>query len=108
MTKIENRYDLSPMQRNLLKESNGRCYYCGIALTGHVCIEHVIPRSRGGSDRIANKVASCTRCNNKKASHFIEELRERILKAYPVFNVVFYFESVGLKLKGEFKDQKNG
>jgi 5-methylcytosine-specific restriction endonuclease McrA len=99
---------LSPMQKRLSDESGGRCYYCGVLLKDHVCIEHVIPRSRGGSDRMANLVAACTSCNNKKASFLIEELRSRIMAKAPIFKVVFYFEHAGLTLKGLLKSDHHG
>jgi len=37
-----------------------------------VCLEvdHIIPVSRGGSDKIENKQALCWKCNNKKSNTY--------------------------------------
>ncbi|MGD6753634.1 RNA-guided endonuclease IscB [Streptomyces sp. BH105] len=43
------------------------CAYCGAA-NGPLNVEHVKPRSRGGSDRISNLVLACTGCNRAKGS----------------------------------------
>jgi hypothetical protein len=47
---------------------NNTCYWCfrvdGIC--GTLTIEHVIPRSRGGSNRRENRVAACRACNELK------------------------------------------
>lgn len=41
-----------------------RCAYCG----GHGdTIDHVVPRSRGGTDTWDNLVCACRSCNNRKA-----------------------------------------
>lgn len=48
-----------------LKRQRGKCYYCGCKLEKYH-IEHVVPLSRGGSDRPENKVLSCPECNYRK------------------------------------------
>ena len=45
------------------------CHYCRRQLgpnAAHPEVEHVIPRSRGGSNRLANLVLACGRCNREK------------------------------------------
>jgi 5-methylcytosine-specific restriction endonuclease McrA len=50
----------------------GRCRWCGevMRLRGPgpdvVTIDHVIPRSKGGSDDIDNLVGACRLCNNRR------------------------------------------
>ena len=44
------------------------CHWC-LRTAGHagpMTVEHVIPRSRGGSNRRENKVWACFACNNLK------------------------------------------
>jgi hypothetical protein len=85
----------------LLKESNGRCYYCGILLCFRDCrIEHVIPKSKGGRNHSSNYVASCDKCNRQKGTRTVQELKNFILTKNPIYTFLFYFESAGLKLKG--------
>lgn len=51
--------------RALLEEFDFRCAYCG-RRGGRLTRDHVVPRSRGGTDRIANIVPACRSCNSKK------------------------------------------
>ena len=49
----------------LLEKFNRKCVYCkceGIPLQ----IEHLIPKSRGGSNRVSNLAIACEKCNQKK------------------------------------------
>ena len=55
----------------LMRRDNYLCAYCG---TRADTIDHVIPRSRGGQHVWENCVASCTRCNHRKADRLIEEI----------------------------------
>jgi Restriction endonuclease len=49
-----------------------QCVYCG-ADASHV--DHIHPRSRGGSDAIENLAPSCSVCNVAKGSMTLEEWR---------------------------------
>jgi hypothetical protein len=52
--------------REYLLERDGRkCAYCG-AEQVPLEIEHIVPRSRGGSDRVTNLTLSCGPCNQTK------------------------------------------
>lgn len=55
----------------LMRRDNYLCAYCGSKAE---TIDHVIPRSRGGAHAWENCVASCMRCNHRKADRLIEEL----------------------------------
>lgn len=55
-------------------KSGGRCWYCGTSLS-QICIDHVIPKSRGGSDDESNLVFSCRGCNSSKRTKNLEEFR---------------------------------
>ena len=57
---------------------NGRCYYCGLGLSFRtMTVDHYIPRSAGGSDRLTNLVPACYACNNSKDDLHPEDWRER-------------------------------
>jgi 5-methylcytosine-specific restriction endonuclease McrA len=55
----------------LMRRDNYLCAYCGGAAD---TIDHVVPRSKGGAHVWENCVASCTRCNHRKADRLITEL----------------------------------
>lgn len=56
----------------LLEKWNYRCAYCS---KKDVPLEkdHIVPRSRGGSNRVSNLAASCRPCNEKKSNRTAEE-----------------------------------
>jgi 5-methylcytosine-specific restriction endonuclease McrA len=56
----------------LLEKWGRKCAYCGkqgIPLE----VEHIIPKSKGGSDRVGNLTLSCTKCNLKKGNKPVEQ-----------------------------------
>lgn len=63
------RRDDAPARRNRTNASH--CFYCGVAFaeTGahQRTVDHRLPRSRAGSDRLVNLVFACRACNQRKA-----------------------------------------
>ena len=56
----------------LLEKWSRKCAYCGkkdVPLE----VEHIVPKSRGGSDRVSNLTISCHECNQKKGNLTAEE-----------------------------------
>jgi 5-methylcytosine-specific restriction endonuclease McrA len=51
----------------LLEKWGRKCAYCGVV---HVplFIEHIIPKARGGSNRVSNLAIACEPCNTKKGT----------------------------------------
>lgn len=56
----------------LLEKFNRTCVYCG-AKGVPLQVEHVIPKARGGSDRVSNLTLACAACNQAKGAQSIEE-----------------------------------
>ncbi|MGP3913114.1 RNA-guided endonuclease IscB [Nonomuraea sp. 10N515B] len=56
----------------LLAKWRRRCAYCD-AMDVPLNIDHIHPRSRGGSDRIANLAVACVPCNVAKNARPVEE-----------------------------------
>ncbi|HEY3319936.1 MAG TPA: HNH endonuclease [Planctomycetota bacterium] len=53
---------------NLYKRDRYTCQYCGCKPgTAELTIDHLVPRSRGGTSTWTNCVVACIRCNSKKA-----------------------------------------
>lgn len=50
--------------RSILKKQQGRCFYCGQDLgVEDASLDHLMPRSAGGSDRVENLVVCCRPVN---------------------------------------------
>ena len=56
----------------LLEKFGRKCAYCGVENVP-LNIDHVIPRAKGGSDRVSNLVLACVKCNQKKGAKTVEE-----------------------------------
>lgn len=56
----------------LLEKFNRTCAYCGTS-HGIMEVEHMQPKSRGGSNRISNLVLACFQCNRNKGSMTVQE-----------------------------------
>ena len=56
----------------LLDKWGRKCIYCG-KKNLPLEIEHIIPKSRGGSSRVSNLTISCRKCNLKKGSQTAKE-----------------------------------
>lgn len=56
----------------LLEKFNRKCVYCD-KINIPLEIEHIIPKSRGGSDRINNLTIACRQCNQEKGNKTAEE-----------------------------------
>ena len=62
-------------RRAVFARDAGKCVYCGMTATS---IDHVVPRSRGGTHTWDNVVAACRRCNHAKADRTLAELGWRL------------------------------
>ncbi|MEG3931608.1 MULTISPECIES: RNA-guided endonuclease IscB [unclassified Microcoleus] len=56
----------------LLSKLNRTCAYCGVKET-RLEIEHIQPRSKGGSNRVSNLCLACVPCNQKKGNQDIKD-----------------------------------
>ena len=65
----------------MLKKYNGRCAYCGCELRrGSVTVDHVVPKSKGGTLSNNNTKPSCIICNKLKASMSLDEFRNHLMR----------------------------
>jgi 5-methylcytosine-specific restriction endonuclease McrA len=56
----------------LLEKWNRQCAYCGVKDVP-LEIEHIQPKSKGGSDRISNLCLACHKCNQNKGNKDIKD-----------------------------------
>ncbi len=55
-------------RRNVAKRDHYTCQYCGAQPGAEgITIDHVVPRSQGGTSSWTNCVAACETCNAKKS-----------------------------------------
>ncbi|AOX02742.1 HNH endonuclease [Moorena producens PAL-8-15-08-1] len=59
------------LREYLLEKWNRKCAYCGTTDT-QLEIEHIKPKSKGGSDRISNLAIACHSCNQAKSNQEVE------------------------------------
>lgn len=62
-------------RRAVFARDNFRCQYCHAAAEN---IDHVIPRSRGGTHTWDNVVAACRACNARKEDRLLHEINMRL------------------------------
>jgi len=90
----------------LLEKWGRKCAYCGkknIPLE----VEHVIPKSRGGTDRVSNLTISCSKCNQKKGNQTAKEFGYPGVqkKANDSLKAVAFLNSVRWKLVKQLNRQ---
>ena len=91
-------------RKNLMYRDHYSCQYCTVKTTD-LTIDHLIPRSKGGTDTWDNVVASCQRCNVKKGDRTPKEADMHPVKhpKAPVGHI--YFEITRMATSG-FYDWK--
>ncbi len=56
----------------LLEKWNRTCVYCNVSNTP-LEVEHIVPKSKGGSNRISNLTLACVPCNQAKSNRDIKD-----------------------------------
>ncbi len=71
-------------RKNILLRDRNTCQYCGDVLSANeMTLDHVLPRSRGGTSTWENLVACCHECNRRKGSQLLHELTDMKLAKEP-------------------------
>jgi len=66
---------------NVLARDENRCQYCGRRFPSHqLSLDHVIPRSRGGTNTWDNVVCACLHCNVKKGGRTPKEAHMSLVR----------------------------
>ncbi len=66
-------------RKNVIIRDRNRCQYCG-STKGPMTVDHVVPKTMGGSERWDNLVCACARCNNSKGDRTAEQAGMKLLK----------------------------
>jgi 5-methylcytosine-specific restriction endonuclease McrA len=68
-------------RRNIFLRDRHRCQYCGTRpARQELTIDHVVPKSRGGTDSWDNLVTACVTCNVRKGDRTPEEAGMHLLR----------------------------
>lgn len=60
---------IAPNRHNVLWRDNNICQYCGYRFAmEQLTMDHVLPKSRGGTNSWDNLVTACKKCNQKKGN----------------------------------------
>jgi 5-methylcytosine-specific restriction endonuclease McrA len=92
-------------RRNLFKRDHSSCQYCGARPgSAELTIDHVIPRSLGGTSTWENCVLACVACNAKKADRTPEQARMRLRKppARPAWKPLYGASNVRIESWSRF------
>lgn len=65
-------------RQHVLERDQGLCRYCGDSA---IEFDHVVPRSRGGTDHADNVVCACQPCNQRKGARTPDEAGMVLLPA---------------------------
>ena len=68
-------------RKNIYIRDGYTCQYCGKVFSARdLTLDHVIPKSRGGSSRWENLVAACNACNRRKDDKTTDEAGMKVLR----------------------------
>ena len=67
-------------RKNILTRDKYRCQYCGTKVNSKkITIDHVIPKSKGGTHVWNNVVACCQECNSRKGDKLLKNTSMKLL-----------------------------
>lgn len=74
------KYEIRFSRSSIYERDSGICQYCGRHMSkSEATIDHITPRSKGGTNTWKNTVLSCKKCNEKKGSRSLEESGLKLL-----------------------------
>jgi hypothetical protein len=89
-------------RKNIFLRDGERCMYCGEKFkTSELTLDHVIPKSRGGSQSWSNLVSCCAKDNHRKGDRTPEEAGMKLIhKPLPqtVHTPRFLLRTMGLEI----------
>jgi len=75
-------------RKDIYERDNYQCQYCGEHFSAKdLTLDHVDPKSKGGSNDPRNLVSACKRCNNVKGARTPEEAGMKLLKPLSAYKV---------------------
>jgi 5-methylcytosine-specific restriction endonuclease McrA len=62
------------LRAEVIAKYGRRCHICKLLIVGKVSVDHVIPRSHGGTDHISNLRPAHLRCNKRRGARPLTHL----------------------------------
>lgn len=73
------RREIPLTKRSIFRRDNHRCQYCG-KTSGNMTLDHVVPKSLGGTDSWENLVCACSECNTRKGDRLPQAAGLRLIR----------------------------
>ena len=92
-------------RRNIFKRDHFTCQYCGVQPGGEeLSIDHVLPRSQGGTSTWTNCVLACVSCNKRKADRTPQQagMKLRRQPVRPNWNPLYAVHNIRLASWSKF------
>ncbi len=92
-------------RRNLFKRDHWTCQYCGVQPgADELTIDHVVPRSQGGTSTWENCVLACVTCNKRKADRTPQQasLKLRHAPVRPMWKPLYARHTVRIESWSKF------
>lgn len=75
------------LRLEVFRRDGYRCFYCGFhadteADKKALTLDHIIPRSKGGSDKRKNLVTACQPCNQRKGNRIYRHVA-KVMRGNP-------------------------
>jgi 5-methylcytosine-specific restriction endonuclease McrA len=81
-------------KKNVFMRDLHTCQYCNKqSASDKLTVDHIIPRSKGGTNSWLNCVSSCRKCNSKKGNKSIREAKMKLLTQPKIPNWDFSIRS---------------
>lgn len=55
-------------KKSIKEQWNMKCAYCGSS--DNLSIDHIVPKVKGGTDRVTNLLCACVNCNKSKGHQY--------------------------------------
>jgi 5-methylcytosine-specific restriction endonuclease McrA len=85
----------------IYKRDGYECVYCGSKK--ELTLDHVLPKSRGGTNEWTNLVTSCMKCNRKKADRTPDEAKMN-MKSKPYIPQIMYEDKTLLNVWNAYQE----
>lgn len=91
-------------RKNVVWRDNNTCQYCGNRFPyKELTMDHVLPKSKGGTKTWSNIVASCKNCNNRKGDATLSKTSLCLINQPQVPKVTFEDLEHPCKIKNQWR-----